>query len=182
MTTMATGASRNRDLQDVAERHVFRAMEPVEGGGHIVHVNGTGTADDEAFYVNIGGVGIRPPKDANLEVHLLSAGSDSNLKFAIVAIPHDKEHKWKEGQGGIQKWDDPKRRIQWGDQRLHLTDKSIALGPNGEIELKDGKIYLRGAVEVSGQVTAKALRCASPIYSAGLAGPADPDVPGFSAE
>lgn len=134
--------------QDSIERHVFSEMERVPKAGHVVKVSGNGTDDEEAHYLSIGGIGIRPPKGMNLEVMLLSGGADTNQKYAIVLIPRDKEHSWKEGQNGIQKLDDPSRRIQWGDKLMHMTDKGIALGPNGEIELKDGKVYIRGELHV----------------------------------
>lgn len=134
--------------QDSIERHTFEDMERVKGAGHIVKVRGTGTDDEEAHYMSVGGIGIRLPKGTNAEVMLVSGGADTNQKYAIVLIPRDKEHDWKAGQNGFQKWDDPARRVQWGDKLLHLTDKGVALGPNGEIELKDGKVYIRGELHV----------------------------------
>lgn len=183
MSSFNTFADRNRDAQDGIERHAFDEMEAVEGGGHIVKVKGTGTQDEEAFYLSVGGIGIRPKKGMDIEVHLLSAGSDTSLKFAIVAIPHDKEHKWKEGQNGLQKYDDPDRRIQWGENKIHLTDKGIALGPNGELELIGGKIYIRGDLIVGGQVKATGdVHTGGLIRHNGMGAPAVSSPPGFEAE
>lgn len=153
MSTKNRFADRNRDQNDGVERHIYSEMESVEGGGHVVKVKGTGTEDDECVVLNIGGVGMRFPKDTNAEVHVLSGGSDTNLKFAVICIPHDKEHKWKEGQNGLQKWDDPKKRVQFDKKRIHATD-NFAARADGVLEVVDGRVYVRGDLYVQGQVKA----------------------------
>lgn len=146
MTTYKDLPNRSRDIQDGIERHIYSEIEDVDGGGRIIKVKGNGTEDEEAIFMNIGGIGMRFPKDTNAEVHLLSGGSDTCLKFAIVCIPHDKEHKWKENHSGLQYWNDSKRRLQWGPERAHLTDENAAIGKNGNVEVKGNDVYIRGNI------------------------------------
>lgn len=184
MTTTTKPQDHARNAQDSAERHVFKEMEKVPKAGHVVHVKGAGTEDDEATYLSIGGLGIRMPKDTNAEVHLVSMGSDTSAKFAIVVIPNDKEHAWAEGQNGLQKWDDPKRRLQWGASYLHLTDEKIAMGgeTNAVFEIKGGDVYIRGNLHVSGETFSSGDVHTPTIRSNGAAAPAIPPIPGFTAD
>lgn len=146
MSAYKDHSDRSRDTQDGTERHVYAELEAVDGGGHVVKVKGNGTENQEAIVMNIGGVGLHMPKDTNAEVHLFSGNGDTCLRFAVICIPHDKEHKWKEGHSGLQKWDDPKRRLQFGPERAHLTDENAAIGKKGNFEAKGNDSYIRGQI------------------------------------
>jgi hypothetical protein len=148
MTTFNAFTDRNRDLQDHNERHIYSEIEDVDGGGRIIKAKGTGTQDEEMFVMAPFGLGGRYPKDTNAEVHSISNGSDTQLKFAFVDTPHDKQRKWEEGTNGMQKWDNPDIAVEFNKKRTHGTDKNWAIGPNGEFELKNGIIYFRVPVHI----------------------------------
>jgi hypothetical protein len=139
---------RNRDVQDGIERHVYDHIEWVDGAGAVVKVKGTGTEDEEAVVINLGGVGVMYPKGTNAEVHLVTDGSDTSIKYALITIPNDKQHRWKEGQSGIQKWDDPTKRLQFGLVRTWLAEANQAVGKKGNFEAtSDGEVtYIRGKI------------------------------------
>lgn len=181
MTTKNTFSDRNRDLNDGLERHIFEKMEPVEGGGHILKVKGTGGSNDqEVVYLNVGGIGIHLPANTDAEVHLLSSGSDTHLKFGIVAIPHDKERKWPEGANGIQHWNDAERFLEFGKDRAYLKDKAVAIGEGGVLEVKGGKLYIRGDLHISGEIRAGGDVHTPTIRATGSATPVAPVIPDFS--
>ncbi len=171
MTTHHQHPDRNRDLQDANERHTFVEIKYVEGGGHEVKVKGTGTEDPEVIVYNPGMLG-HYPKDTDAEVTLISLGSDTNLKLALIHIPHDKERQWREGTNGIQKFDDPGKAVEFNSQRTHATDDNFAVGSNGAIEVVGNNVYIRGELHVSGNVRA----ASGPAPGAPAA-----VIPGFSA-
>lgn len=182
MSTFNRFADRNRDQQDGIERHIFAKIEKIDKAGHIIKVKGNGTEDEEAVFLNILGLGFSWPDDTEAEVHLLSMGSDTNAKFAIVTIPRDKERKWPKKANGLQKWDDPQKFLQFGEKRIHLSDKNIALGDKAQIEIKDGKIYIRGDLYVEGEIRAKKDIHTPTIRSLNSDVPIEPDIPSFNAE
>lgn len=141
---------RNRDMQDGTERHVFGSIEYL-GTGAIVKVRGNGTIDEEAVVVNLG-IGSTFADNENTEVLLLASGSDTNLKFALITIPRDKQRKWESGTGGIQHPSDPERALEFNEKRTWLTDGNYAVGDGGTFEVKDGKIYMRGDLHVGGNL------------------------------
>jgi len=146
MTSFNNFQERNRDMQDGTERHVFGEIEYLDTGA-IVKVRGNGTQDEEAVVVNLG-LGQSFGKNHNTEVLLLMSGSDSNLKFALITIPRDKQRKWDEGTGGVQHPTDPERALEFNKKRTWLTDGEYAVGDGGYLEVKGGKIYVRGDLYV----------------------------------
>jgi hypothetical protein len=144
MTSMFNFSERNRDQQDGVERHVWGKLEHFNTGATI-KVRGNGTVDEEAIVLNTG-VGYNYPENTNTEVFLLASGSDTNLKFALVTIPRDKQRPWAEGTGGIQHPTDPNRAMEFNSKRTWLEDGTYAFGRGGEIELKDGKLYVRADI------------------------------------
>jgi len=152
MTSFNNFNSRNRDMQDGAERHIFESVEYVKGSGSYVKVKGTGTEDVEAPVIHIG-YGHTPSKGADAEVITLSLGSDPNLKFALVQIPADKQREWKEGRGGIQHPSDPTHALEFQDGKLKLTKGIFTVGENGTLEVRDGQIYFRGDMTITGKLT-----------------------------
>lgn len=149
MTSMIGFPDRNRDMQDGLERHVFGSIEYLDSGA-VMKVRGNGTVDEEVILLNLG-QGMNFPKDTNTEVFLMASGSDTNMKFALLTIPRDKQRHWKEGTGGVQHPTDPERAMEFNDKRTHLTDGNYAVG-SGEFEVKDGKIYFRGDVFIGGDL------------------------------
>lgn len=152
MTSFATFPARNRDQQDGAERHLFDSLEYVPGAGSVVKVKGTGTEDIEAPVIQ-SGYGFNPKKGADAEVLLLALGSDTNMKFALVNIPAEKQREWKEGRGGIQNPDDASHALEFQDGKLVLT-KGTFTTADGSIEVRNGQTYIRGNVTVTGVLTA----------------------------
>jgi hypothetical protein len=168
-------SERERDQQDHIERHIFGEQEYVEGAGSVVRVRGTGTEDQEAMVIATG-FGFNLAKNSDAEVILMAGSSDSGLKFAIMTLPPDKQRKWKEGRGGIQNPLDPDHALEFKDDQLHLTKGTLSVG-NGTIEVKDGQIYIRGNVTVTGTLTVNE-KVVTPTVVPGT----DPDVPPFSAD
>lgn len=151
MTTFNHFAERDRDTQDgMLERHVWGEQTYVDGAGSVIKVRGTGTTDEEAVVINQG-MGMHVPKDTNTEVFLLSSGSDTTLKHAIVSIPRDKQRQWAEGNNGFQKWDDPTRAVEFNAKRTYLDDANVATR-NGVFEVVGDTVYIRGNLLVSGDV------------------------------
>lgn len=139
MTSFQRFRDRNRDMQDGIERHVYGEQEYLDGAGSVIKVNGTDTEDEEAAVLNIGGVSFNLKKGANAEVILLSGGSDTNLKFAIMTIPRDKQRKWAEDTGGIQHPLDPDRAIEFNGDETWLKEGTFKIGHDKTIELSVGK-------------------------------------------
>lgn len=151
MTSFNNAASRNRDADDANERHIFDKMEYVKGAGAVVKVKGTGTEDIEAPVIQMG-YGFTPAKGANAEVITLSLGSDPNNKFAMVQLPAELQREWPEGRGGIQNPSDPSHAIEFQDGKLKLTKGEFAVGAKGSVEVKDGQVYIRGDVTITGKL------------------------------
>lgn len=151
MTSFAGYGERTRDVQDGFERHVWGKLEYVNGKGSVIKVRGTGSKDEEAPVMNLG-YGFNMAENSNTEVFLLSGGSDTNMKFAITTIPFDKQRKWKEGTGGVQNPTDPEKALEFNAKRAHVTDKNFAVG-DGLFEVKDGKVYIRADVVITGKAT-----------------------------
>lgn len=145
-------SERERDQQDHVERHIYGETEHVDGNGSVVRVRGTGTEDQEAMVIATG-YGFNLAKNTNAEVILLAGSSDSALKFAIVTIPIDKQRKWKEGRGGIQNPLDPEYALEFRNNSLHLTKGTLSVGDAGTIEVREGQIYIRGNVTITGALT-----------------------------
>lgn len=170
MTTFRNFNERNRDIQDGIERHVWRKLTYMDKGGAVVTVKGTGTEDVDAVVLNTGH-GFNLDDNSNTEVFLVSNGSDMAQKFAILTIPRDKQRKWKAGTGGVQNPLDPDKAIELNAKRAWSTDPNFAVG-QGILEVKDGKVYIRGDLVVSGSVTASRFIGPDPT-------PGSPNIPGF---
>lgn len=147
MSTFNTFSDRNRDQQDGTERHIYSKIEAVDGGGHIIKTKGTGTVDEEVMLFNNGQSG-NYPADTDAEVIVLAGGSDTNQKYALLAIPHTYERSWAEGTNGIQAWNSKERYVEFNKKRTHISDKKVAIGEGGAIEIVDGKVYIRGEVHI----------------------------------
>ena len=167
--------SRNRDIQDGCERGCYGKLEYVKGAGAIVRVDGTDTQDEEAAVLNIGGVSFNLPEGTDTEVILLSGGSDTNLKFAVMTIPRDKQREWKEGTGGVQHPTDGSFALEFNGKRAHLTQAKFAIGGGGELEVVGGTVYIRGNLVVDG-ITTVNQRVVTPVVV-----PGTENVPGFEA-
>src|SRR5215510_9372306 len=100
MTRFQRYRERTRDIQDHLERHVW-GEQKYTGKGSIIKVRGTDTNDEETAVLNIAGNSFNLPKNSNTEVILLSGGSDTTLKLAVLTIPRDKQRRWQEGDGGV---------------------------------------------------------------------------------
>lgn len=172
MTTFERFRDRNRDMQDTNERGVYGDIEYVDGAGAVMKVRGTGTIDEEAPVFNTG-YGFKLAKDSNAEVMMVPLGSDTNNKYAVPSLPRDKQRQWKEGTGGVQHPTDAARALEFNGKRTWLDDGNYAFGNGGQIELKDGTIYIRGNVIVEGVMTVNQ-RVVTPTVVPGTA-----PVPGF---
>lgn len=126
---------RSRDVQDGLERHVWGKQE-YTGKGSVIKVRGTDTEDEEAAVLNIAGVSFNVKEKFNTEVMLLSSGSDTNLKMALLTIPKDKQRRWMEGSGGVQHPTDGEFALDFSDKMAHLTKNKFAVGEKGEFEVK----------------------------------------------
>lgn len=166
--------ARNRDLQDGTERHVFGEQEYVDGAGSVVRVRGTGTEDQEATVLNTG-YSFNLDKDSDAEVILLAGGSDTNMKFALLTLPHDKQRKWKAGRGGVQNPLNADHALEFKNGKVHLTKGEFAIGESGILEVKDGIVYIRGDLVVAGTITANN-QVVTPTVTSGVQ-----SVPGFDA-
>lgn len=150
MTTFDKFNSRNRDHQDGIERHVWGEQTFVKNAGSVIKVRGTGTEDDEAVVIN-NGVGMHVANNTNTEVFLLSLGSDTNMKHALLSIPRDKQRQWSEGTNGVQCWNDPARALEFNSKRAYIDDSNFATR-GGVFEVIDGKVYIRADVLISGSI------------------------------
>jgi hypothetical protein len=173
MTTFESFPSRNRDVQDGIERMVFGKLTHL-GTGTVATLRGNGTQDEEVVVVNIG-QGMNFAENTNTEVLVFASGSDTNMKFAMLTIPRDKQRPWKEGTGGVQHPTDPDRALEFNDKRTHLTDGNYAVGENGTLEVRGGTVYIRGDLIVEGKVTANE-KVRTPKSENGT-----DDIPGFEA-
>lgn len=142
---------RPRDVQDYVERHVWGAIEYVAGNGSVLRVRGTGTEDEEMPVINTG-YGFHLPENSNAEVLAFSLGSDTNLKFALPTIPHDKQRQWAVGTGGVQHPTDPERFLEFNDKRTWLKDGAYAFGAGGLLEISGNNVTIRGSVTVEGDL------------------------------
>lgn len=165
MTSFNHYRSRNRDQNDGVRRHVWGDSEHTDTGT-LLTVRGAGTLDEQVPVLNTG-YGFNVPKNYNTEVMVVSFGSDTNNKYAIPSIPRNKQRPWKANTGGVQNPLDPGKALEFNPVRSHLREANVALGNGGEVELKDGKLYIRvdviiegnlqvtGNLEVKGKITSE---------------------------
>jgi len=128
-------SGRSKDVQDGVERHVWHELK-YEDVGSTIKVKGTDSEDEEATVLNIGGAAFKLKKDHDAEVFLLSSSSDTQLKVAVLTIPHDKQRRWPEGEGGIQHPTDDEFSLHFSDKLAHVTKNKFAVGEKGEFEIK----------------------------------------------
>src|SRR4029077_16935872 len=114
---------------------------------------GTGSVDEEMPVINTG-YGFSLAKDSNAEVLSFYIGSDTNQKFALPTIPHDKQRQWGEGHGGVQSPTDPERYLEFNSKRTHLKDGAYAFGATGGLEISGNTVTIRGNLVVEGSLTA----------------------------
>jgi hypothetical protein len=127
--------ARSNDVQDGLERHVYGELEYHDAGA-IIKVKGTDTADEEATVLVMGSGSFKLKKDHDAEVFLLASSSDTQLKMAVLQIPHDKQRRWPENEGGIQHPTDPEVSVHISDKLTHVTKNKFAVGEKGEFEIK----------------------------------------------
>src|SRR4029077_15757348 len=101
MSSFLPYSSRSKDVQDGLERHSYGELE-YHDVGSIIKVKGTDSEDEEATVLVMGSGSFKLKKDHDAEVFLVSSSSDTTLKMAILQIPHDKQRRWPEGEGGVQ--------------------------------------------------------------------------------
>jgi hypothetical protein len=177
MTTFNRFGDRNLDQQDGIERHIW-SEQTFTNAGSIIHVKGTDTEDEEAVVVN-NGVGMHFPTDTNTEVYLLSSGSDTNQKVAMLTIPRDRQRKWTESTNGIQHLTDPDRALEFNSKRTYLDDDNVATR-GGVLEVKGNDVYIRGRLFVSQDIgTAGNFRSPNPPLTPPTAGGTGVTVPDF---
>lgn len=133
MTTTRYYPQLNRTAQDGFERHVFSRLEHNDTGA-VVTVKGTGTEDMEAPVLNMG-YGVNYADNTNAEVFLVSLGSDTGMKFAIMSIPRDKQRKWEAGKGGIQHPSNPEKAIEFGDDGVWIKEGVAFLGDDKKVKV-----------------------------------------------
>lgn len=135
-----------RNGQDSTERHGFSELTFGEGGA-VVNVQGNGTEDNECVVLSVGGTIMNLPKGTNAEVIMLGGGDDTNAKFAIVVGPRDKQYKSKPGEAWTQDPLNPDKRVGFTPNGVRVvSDGSIGIGNGGQVEVRDGKVYLRGQI------------------------------------
>ncbi len=161
MSSLKSGADVLRESQDSTERHQYDQVKFGEGGA-TVGVKGNGTEDDDNVVLSIGGTIMNLPKGTNAEVFLLSGGDDTNVKFAVVVGPRDKQYKSQPGETWSQNPMNPEQRAGYDKEGYQVvsdavarttakgnvrvtSEKSIGLGKTGALEVRaDGNHYLRG--------------------------------------
>lgn len=153
MTTQTDFPTRNRDMQDGAELHVWGELSYVDKAGAIVKVNGTGTIDEEVPVLN-SGYSFNLEKDTDAEVLLISLGSDTNKKFALPTLPRDRQRQWKAKTGGVQNPLDGSKALEFNPKRSHMREDNVALGNKGTFEVDEasGDVIIRGNLIVQGDL------------------------------
>lgn len=175
MTSYNGYPGRNRDMQDMLERHVYVDMEYVPNAGSVVKVKGTGTEDQEVPVIATG-FGFRAPKDTDLEVLVVGGGSDTNLKFAMLQLPADKQREWAEGRSGVQNALDPTHAIEFRDGRAHITKGTFTVGDGSIFEVTPTGVIIRGNLAVSGVITSSE-RVVAPVVVQGISPTIPPATP-----
>lgn len=191
MTTQNNFPGRNRDQQDGTETHLWNEIEYVKDNGAVLKVKGTGTEDEEVTLANFG-YGFNVPTDTDLEVTVVSDGSDTNNKYGMPQIPHASQRAWKENTGGIQNPLDGTKAVEFSPNGTHIRDALVALSEAGILTVDDGgNVYIRGALHVQGAINAggdistptnlnAAMGPPSPDTAVGTSAGAAPTIPTFS--
>jgi hypothetical protein len=73
----------------------------------------------------------------------MASSSDTQLKMAFQQIPHDKQRRWPENEGGIQHPTDDEFALHFTDDIAHITKNKFAVGEKGEFEIKGDTAYFR---------------------------------------
>lgn len=179
MTTQNLPSDRNRDQQDGVETQTWGTIEYVDGKGAVLKTNGTGTIDEEVTLINTG-YGFNIPQDSDAEVTVLSAGSDTNGKYAMPHIPHEMQRPWKENAGGVQNPLDPNKCLEFSPNMTHIRDTLVALCESGILEIQDGgEVIIRGNLRIQGEIQAGG-NISTPGTVFGAVGP-DPGAPAGAA-
>jgi hypothetical protein len=134
--------ARSRDVQDGLERHAYGELK-YHDAGSIIKVKGTDSADEEVTVLVMGSGNFKLKKDHDAEVFLLSSSSDTQLKVAVLQIPHDKQRRWPEAEGGIQHPTDPEVAVHISDKLTHVTKNKFGVGEKGEFEINGDKGVFR---------------------------------------
>ena len=134
--TFLSFRDRSKDVQDGLERHIYGELE-YHDAGSIIKVKGTDSGDEEVTVLVMGSGNFKLKKDHDAEVYLLSSSSDTQLKVAVLQIPHDKQRRWPENEGGIQHPTDPEVSVHISDKMTHVTKNKFAVGEKGEFEIKE---------------------------------------------
>jgi hypothetical protein len=147
---------RSGDVQDGHERHVWGKKEYIENGS-IIKVKGTDTEDEEANVMVFGAADFKLKDDSDSEVILFGSSSDTQMKFAMLTIPRDKQRRWPDDEGGIQHPTDPEFALHFSKKLAHITKNKFAVGEKGELEVRGGDVYIRGRLIVEKEVVANKL-------------------------
>lgn len=143
---------RSRDINDLFRRGVWGERLYTDGAGSVISVRGTDSLDEDAPVLNMG-YSFNLPARSNSEVFLLSQGSDTNQKFALLTIPRDLQHQWGEGEGGVQHPTDPDRRLEFNADETWLKDGDYVLGNDKELSISISggvaTIRLNGDLEIA---------------------------------
>lgn len=150
MSTITSYTHRAKSLANCIELSVFKTKIYKDSGGY-VNVQGTDFKTYQTPVLNIG-YSFNLKDNTNAEVLLLSDTMDVNHKLAIMTIPRDKTHHWKENTGGIQSPVDKDRVFEFNSKRSHIRDNSIAFGNAGAIEIDGNNVYIRGNLYVEGDL------------------------------
>jgi hypothetical protein len=134
--------ARSNDIQDGFERHIYGELEYHDAGA-IIKVKGTDTEDEEATVLVMGAGSFKLKKGHDAEVFLLASSSDTQLKMAVLQIPHDKQRRWPEGEGGVQHPTDDEFALHFSDKMAHITKNKFGVGKDGEFEIKEAEGYFR---------------------------------------
>jgi hypothetical protein len=129
-------------VQDGHERHVWGKKEYIEAGS-IIKVKGTDTEDQEANVMVFGAADFKLKEDTDSEVILFASSSDTQMKFAMLTIPRDKQRRWPDDEGGIQHPLDPEFALHFAKELAHITKNKFAVGEKGEFEVKGGEAFFR---------------------------------------
>jgi hypothetical protein len=152
MSSFLPYPSRSQDVQDGLERHVYGEVEYHDAGA-IIKVKGTDTADEEATVLVMGAGSFKLKKDHDAEVFLMASSSDTQLKMAVLQIPHDKQRRWPENEGGVQHPTDEEFSLHFSDKLAHVTKNKFAVGEKGEFEIKgDTGIFRVSKLIVDGEL------------------------------
>jgi hypothetical protein len=142
---------RSSDTGDQVVTHAWGKRTFVDGGGSVIKATAHGVEVDEVLVIQSTS-GFHLPDDTDAEVHVISAGSDTNHPYALLSIPHTAQRKWKENAGGVQSPADGTRAIEVNAKRAYADDSKFATR-GGVFEVDGNNIIIRGNVIIEGDLS-----------------------------